>query len=171
MLTSRAWIISSGLVGAISLMLRSVLNISVTGAHFSLPTLNPLFIIINGIIFALAASAYFFDHEPDPPATEHHHDDNDHYENDHHHHDHNHNHDRSFNNTPDSSFDQHNNKVHEEEKFPVRKDSGGSYGVRPPISSPEVRFPATAPEKPTSLRRPPTAPLKTFPQGIYYFYT
>uniref|UniRef100_A0A1J3JAA8 DUF4408 domain-containing protein n=1 Tax=Noccaea caerulescens TaxID=107243 RepID=A0A1J3JAA8_NOCCA len=166
MLTSRVWIISSGLVGAISLMLRSALNFSVTGSHFSLPTLNPLFIIINVIIFALASSTSLFGDGPDPPVTEHQHDDDDnHYEYaDHHHDDHNHNHDRgrSSNNSSDSSFDQYNNKVHEEEKFPVKSESGGSYGVHGPVSSPAVHLPST---KAAGLRRPPTAPLKTFPQG------
>ncbi|CAA7046941.1 unnamed protein product [Microthlaspi erraticum] len=166
MLTSRVWIISSGLVGAISLMLRSALNFSVTGSHFSLPTLNPLFIIINVIIFALASSASLFGHGPDTPDTEHHHEDDDnHYEYDHHHHDnHNHDHERSSNNSSDSSFDQHNYKVHEDDKFPVKSESGGSYGVHRPDSSPGVHFPSTAPDKAAGLRHQPTAPLKTFPQ-------
>ncbi|ESQ38095.1 hypothetical protein EUTSA_v10028855mg [Eutrema salsugineum] len=172
MLTSRAWIIASGLVGAISLMLRSALNFSVTGSHFSLPSLNPLFIIINGIIFALAASASLFGHGSDSPATEHHHDDDDvdhyHYEHDHHYQrDHNLDHDRSSKNLDDhdrSSYDRYSKKVHEEEKFPVRSESGGSYGVHRPVTSPEVHFPSTMPpKKAAGLRRPPTAP-KTFPQ-------
>lgn len=173
MLTSRVWLISSGLVGAISLMLRSALNFSVTGSHFSLPTLNPLFIIINVIIFALASSASLFGHGPDPSVAEHHHDDDDNYYEyaDHHHHDHNHNqnynhdHDRSSSNSSDYSFDQFNNKVHEEEKFPVKSESGGSYGVHRPVSSPAVHLPST---KAAGLRRPPTAPLKTYPQGMYH---
>ncbi|XP_010455834.1 PREDICTED: probable serine/threonine-protein kinase samkC [Camelina sativa] len=159
MSTSWAWIISSGLVGVISLMLRSVSNISVTGARFFLPTLNPLF-IINGIIFILAASATVFGNGSDhSPATNHHHDDDTYhrYEQDDHH---NHDRDRSSNNSSSSSFGQYNNKVQEKEKFPVRSESGGSYGV----SSPEVRFPPTAPEKLVGIRRPPTAPVKTFPQ-------
>ncbi|KAL9285667.1 hypothetical protein AtEden1_Chr4g0276811 [Arabidopsis thaliana] len=158
MLTSRTWIISSGLVGAISLMLRSVFNFSFTGARFLLPTnLHPIF-IINGIIFALAASTSLFGNGPDSPATNHHHDDDTYdYEQDHHH---DHDRDRSSNNSSTSSFDQNNNKVHEKENFPVRSESGGSYGV----SSPEVRFFPTAPEKPVGLRRPPTVPVKTFPQ-------
>ncbi|XP_010422369.1 PREDICTED: serine/arginine repetitive matrix protein 1-like [Camelina sativa] len=158
MSTSWTWIISSGLVGVISLMLRSVSNISVTGARFFLPTLNPLF-IINGIIFILAASATLFGNGSDSPATNHHHDDDTYhrYEQDDHH---NYDRDRSFNNSSSSSFGQYNNKVQEKEKFPVRSESGGSYGV----SSPEVRFPPTAPEKLVGIRRPPTAPVKTFPQ-------
>ena len=176
MLTSRAWIIASGLVGAISLMLRSVLNFSVTGFHFSLPTLNPLFIIINGIIFALAASSSLFGHGSDSSATEHNHDHDTyhHYEHDDHNHNHsqNHDHDRSWNNSSsDFSFDQYNNKVHEVKKFPVKSEkseSGGSSSNRRPVSSPEIQFPSKAPEKPTGPRRPPTVPLKTFPQGMYY---
>ncbi|CAF2042439.1 BnaA09g20010D [Brassica napus] len=172
MLTSRAWIIASGLVGAISLMLRSVLNFSVTGFHFSLPTLNPLFIIINGIIFALAASSSLFGHGSDSSATEHNHDHDTyhHYEHDDHNHNHsqNHDHDRSWNNSSsDFSFDQYNNKVHEVKKFPVKSEkseSGGSSSNRRPVSSPEIQFPSKAPEKPTGPRRPPTVPLKTFPQ-------
>lgn len=158
MSTSRTWIISSGLVGVISLMLRSVLNFSVT--RFFLPALNPLF-IINGIIFVLAASTSLFGNGSDhSPATNHHHDDDTyHYEQDHHH---EHDRDRSSNNSSNSSFDQYNNKVHEKEKFPVRSEIGGSYGV----SSPEVRFPIKTPEKLVGLLRPPTVPVKTFPQGI-----
>ncbi|CAH2071678.1 unnamed protein product, partial [Thlaspi arvense] len=54
--------------------------------------------------------------------------------------------------------------VPEEEKFPVRSETGGSYGVHRPVSYPEVHFPSTAPpEKAAGLRRPPTAPSKTFP--------
>ncbi|XP_010431908.1 PREDICTED: serine/arginine repetitive matrix protein 1-like [Camelina sativa] len=157
MSTSWTWIISSGLVGVISLMLRSVSNISVTGARFFLPTLNPLF-IINGIIFILAASATLFGNGSDSPATNHHHDDDTYrYEQDDHH---NHDRDRSSNNSSSSSFGQYNNKVQEKETFPVRSESGESYGV----SSSEVRFPPTAPEKLVGIRRPPTAPVKTFPQ-------
>ncbi|CAH8322020.1 unnamed protein product [Eruca vesicaria subsp. sativa] len=166
MLTSRAWIIASGLVGAISLMLRSVLNFSVTGFHFSLPTLNPLFIIINGIIFALAASSSLFGHGSDSSATEHNHDHDTyhHYEHDDDNHNHSQNHDRSWNNSSSGySFD-HNYKVHEEEKLTVRPESGGSLGNRRPVSSPKIRFPSTTPEKPAGLQRPPTVPLKAFPQ-------
>lgn len=172
MSNSRTWIISSGLVGAISLMLRSVFNFSFTGARFFLPTnLHPIF-IINGIIFALAASSSLFGNgSHDSPATNHHHDDDTyHYEQDHHHdqdHDRGRDQDRErySNNSSNSSFDQYNNKVHEKEKFSAVRSSerGGSYGV----SSPEIRFPSTAPEKPVGLRRPPTAPVKTFRQGIF----
>ncbi|CAF1740709.1 hypothetical protein Bca4012_043510 [Brassica carinata] len=167
MLTARAWIIASGLVGAISLMLRSALNFSVTGFHFSLPTFNPLFFIINGIIFALAASSSLFGHGSDSPATEHNHDHDTyhHYEHDDDNHSQNHAHDRSWNNSSsDYSFDQHNNKVPEDEKLTVRPESGGSFGNRKPVSSPKSRFPSTAPKKPAELRRPPTVPSKTFPQ-------
>ncbi|CAH8273215.1 unnamed protein product [Arabidopsis lyrata] len=168
MSNSRTWIISSGLVGAISLMLRSVLNFSFTGARFFLPTnLHPIF-IISGIIFALAASSSLFGNGSDSPATNYHHDDDTyHYEQDHHHdqdHDRGRDQDRErySNNSSNSSFDQYNNKVHEKEKFSAVRSSerGGSYGV----SSPEIRFPSTAPEKPVGLRRPPTAPVKTFRQ-------
>ncbi|KAL9816457.1 hypothetical protein AtNW77_Chr4g0277851 [Arabidopsis thaliana] len=144
MLTSRTWIISSGLVGAISLMLRSVFNFSFTGARFLLPTnLHPIF-IINGIIFALAASTSLFGNGPDSPATNHHHDDDTYdYEQDHHH---DHDRDRSSNNSSTSSFDQNNNK--DLMGFRLRRF---------------VFFP-TAPDKPVGLRRPPTVPVKTFPQ-------
>ncbi|CAE6136843.1 unnamed protein product [Arabidopsis arenosa] len=151
-------------------MLRSVLNFSFTGARFFLPTnLHPIF-IITGIIFALAASSSLFGNgSHDSPATNHHHDDDSyHYEQDHHHdqdHDRGRDQDRErySNNSSNSSFDQYNiNKVHEKEKFSAVRssESGGSYGV----SSPEIRFPSTAPEKPVGLRRPPTAPVKTFRQ-------
>ncbi|XP_006287894.2 uncharacterized protein DKFZp434B061 [Capsella rubella] len=160
MTSSWTWIISSGLVGVISLMLRSVSNISFSGARFFLPTLNPLF-IINGIIFVLAATASLFGNGSDrSPAAQHHHDNDSYrYEQDQDHHDQYR--DRSSNDSSKSSFDQYNNKVQEKEKFPVRS-GGGSYGV----SSPEVRFPPTAPEKPVGIRRmrPPTAPVKTFSQ-------
>ncbi|KAL1221749.1 hypothetical protein V5N11_026290 [Cardamine amara subsp. amara] len=154
MSTSRTLIISSVLVGGISLMISSVLNFSVTGVRFFLPTLKPFF-VINGIIFALAASTSLLGNgSHDSPATKHHHDDNNHlYEHDHHVHDHDR--DGSSNNSSNSSSDQYNNKVHQEEKFPVRSESGsGSYRV----SS------IGAPVKPVGLRRPPTAPLKPFPQ-------
>ncbi|KAF8112146.1 hypothetical protein N665_0066s0024 [Sinapis alba] len=174
MLTSRAWVIASGLVGAISLMLRSALNFSVAGSSFSLPTFNPLFIIINVIIFALAASSSLFGHGPDSSATEHNQDDDTyhHYEHDddnnNYSQNHDHDHDRSWNNSSsDYSFNQYNNKVHEEKKFPgksEKSESGGSSGNRRPVSSPEINFPSKTPEKPTGLRRPPTVPLKTFPQ-------
>ncbi|XP_018456420.1 uncharacterized protein LOC108827511 [Raphanus sativus] len=170
MLTSRAWIISSGLVGAISLMLRSALNFSIAGSNFSLPTFNPLFIIINVIIFALAASSSLFGHGSDSSATErnHDHDTYHHYEHDDYNHNRSQNHDqdRSWNNSSSSgySFDQYNNKVHVEKKFPMKSESEGSSGNRRPVPSPEIHFPSKAPEKPTGLRRPPTVPLKTFPQ-------
>ncbi|KAG2330681.1 hypothetical protein Bca52824_001861 [Brassica carinata] len=177
MLTSRALIIASGLVGAISLMLRSLLNFSVTGFPFSLPSLNPLFIIINGIIFALAASSSLFGHGSDSSATEHNHDHGTyhHYEHDddnhNHSQNHDHDHDRSWNNSSsDYSFGQYSNKVHEEKKFSVksekseRSESGGSSGNRRSVSSPGINFPSKTLEKRTGLRRPPTVPLKTFPQ-------
>ncbi|KAL0712751.1 hypothetical protein Bca4012_019729 [Brassica carinata] len=177
MLTSRALIIASGLVGAISLMLRSVLNFSVTGFPFSLPSLNPLFIIINGIIFALAASSSLFGHGSDSSATEHNHDHGTYYhyehDDDNHNHsqNHDHDHDRSWNNSSsDYSFGQYSNKVHKEKKFSVkaekseRSESGGSSGNRRSVSSPGINFPSKTLEKRTGLRRPPTVPLKTFPQ-------
>ncbi|KAJ4876441.1 hypothetical protein Rs2_41459 [Raphanus sativus] len=46
----------------------------------------------------------------------------------------------------------------------MKSESEGSSGNRRPVPSPEIHFPSKAPEKPTGLRRPPTVPLKTFPQ-------
>ncbi|XP_010538401.1 PREDICTED: uncharacterized protein LOC104812765 [Tarenaya hassleriana] len=117
MLTTRAWIISSGVV-AVVLVVPLTMNISVAGAH----NLKPLF-FINGIVFFLAASTLFSHHNHD-------HDDHDH--------DHDHDHDRQdrhlynqddlyspkhdgiLRHPPAASFDRYNSG---EEKSPAENPS------------------------------------------------